>query len=92
MPALLVTGGRRRASPDPRLLPPTSAGLRGRTPLLVDALFVYATVTFSMIQWWDFTLLRPGGVVGFVLSNWLVCSDAGPARPLLPIRRPQVAV
>jgi alpha-1,2-mannosyltransferase len=48
------------------------SGLRRRGPLAAAALIGYATVTFSMIQWWDFTLLRPGGPIGFVLSNWLV--------------------
>ena len=44
---------------------------RRRPALAVVAVFTYATVTMSMIQWWDFTLLRPGGLVGFVLSNWV---------------------
>jgi alpha-1,2-mannosyltransferase len=48
------------------------SGLRRRPVLLTAAVIGYATVTFSMIQWWDFTLLRPGGPVGFVLSNWLI--------------------
>jgi alpha-1,2-mannosyltransferase len=48
------------------------SGLRHRPALIGAAAFTYATVTFSMIQWWDFTLLRPGGVVGFLLSNWIV--------------------
>jgi len=48
------------------------SGLRRRGPLAAAAVIGYATVTFSMIQWWDFTLLRPGGPIGFVLSNWLV--------------------
>ena len=47
------------------------ASTRRRAYLWI-AVFTYATVTFSMLQWWDFTLQRPGGPVGFVLSNWLV--------------------
>jgi alpha-1,2-mannosyltransferase len=43
-----------------------------RRAYLWIAVFSYATVTFSMLQWYEFTLLRPGGPVGFVLSNWLV--------------------
>jgi alpha-1,2-mannosyltransferase len=47
------------------------ASTRRRAYLWI-AVFTYTTVTFSMLQWWDFTLQRPGGPVGFVLSNWLV--------------------
>jgi alpha-1,2-mannosyltransferase len=90
VPALLSLVDAATRSPGPNLLPPTAAGLRGRGPLLAAALFVYATVTFSMIQWWDFTLLRPGGVVGFVLSNWLVWLMLA-LLVLLPIRRPAPA-
>jgi alpha-1,2-mannosyltransferase len=43
-----------------------------RRAYLWIAVFSYATVTFSVLQWWQFTLLRPGGPVGFLLSNWLV--------------------
>ena len=43
-----------------------------RRAYLWIAVFSYATVSFSMLQWYEFTLLRPGGPVGFVLSNWLV--------------------
>jgi alpha-1,2-mannosyltransferase len=61
------------------------SGLRQRPALIAAAVFTYATVTFSMIQWWDFTLLRPGGVVGFLLSDWLVLLMLA-LLPVLPIR------
>ena len=61
------------------------SGLRHRPALIVAAFLTYATVTFSMIQWWDFTLLRPGGGVGFVLSNWIVLLMLV-LMPLLPIQ------
>jgi alpha-1,2-mannosyltransferase len=62
------------------------SGLRHRPALWAAAAFVYATVTFSMIQWWDFTLLRPGGAVGFILSNWvaLLMVLLLPALPIQP--------
>ena len=63
----------------------TLSGLRHRPALVVAAFLTYATVTFSMIQWWDFTLLRPGGAVGFVLSNWIVLLMLA-LMPLLPIQ------
>jgi alpha-1,2-mannosyltransferase len=63
----------------------TLSGLRHRPALIVAAVLTYATVTFSMIQWWDFTLLRPGGAVGFVLSNWIVLLMLV-LMPLLPIQ------
>jgi alpha-1,2-mannosyltransferase len=56
-----------------------------RRSALAAAVFIYATVTFSVLQWWEFTLLRPGGPVGFVLSNWLVLLMLA-LLPLLPIR------
>jgi alpha-1,2-mannosyltransferase len=61
------------------------SGLCQRPALIGAAAFTYATVTFSMIQWWDFTLLRPGGVVGFLLSNWIVLLMLA-LLPVLPIR------
>jgi len=63
----------------------TLSGLRHRPALVLAAFLTYATVTFSMIQWWDFTLLRPGGAVGFVLSNWIVLLMLA-LMPLLPIQ------
>jgi alpha-1,2-mannosyltransferase len=71
----------------PALVVLVDAGLtsRRRWPLVVAA-FVYATVTFSVLQWWEFTLLHPGGPVGFVLSNWLVLLMVA-LLPLLPSRR-----
>jgi alpha-1,2-mannosyltransferase len=63
----------------------TLSGLRHRPALIVAAFLTYATVTFSMIQWWDFTLSRPGGAVGFVLSNWIVLLMLA-LMPLLPIQ------
>jgi alpha-1,2-mannosyltransferase len=76
----------------PALLVLVDAGVttRRRWPLVV-AFFVYATVTFSMLQWWDFTLHRPGGPVGFVLSNWLVLLMLG-LLPTLPIRAAKIRV
>ncbi len=70
----------------PALVVLVDAGLtsRRRWPLIVAA-FVYATVTFSVLQWWEFTLLHPGGPVGFVLSNWLVLLMVA-LLPLLPSR------
>jgi alpha-1,2-mannosyltransferase len=62
-----------------------AAGLHDRTRRLVLAGVTYATVTFSMLQWWEFTLLKPGGVIGFVLSNWLIWLMLA-LLPLLPIR------
>ena len=66
------------------------SGLRHRPVLIAAAVFTYATVTFSMIQWWDFTLLRPGGAEGFILSNWIALLMVV-LLPALPIRpRPGV--
>ena len=75
--ALVDTAGPARAG--------IRSGLRHRPALIGAALFAYATVTFSMIQWWDFTLLRPGGAVGFVLSDWIVLLMLA-LIPLLPIQ------
>jgi alpha-1,2-mannosyltransferase len=44
----------------------------GRRGLLAFAGVVYLTVTVSVLSLYEFTLDRPGGVVGFVLSNWFV--------------------
>jgi hypothetical protein len=64
----------------------------------VAAGLTYVTVTLSLLQWWEFNLGRPGGPVGFVLSNWLVLLMLA-LLPLLPIQprpdaptRRQVAV
>jgi len=65
--------------------PPVRSGLRGRTPLLGAAGLTYLTVTLSLLQWWEFNLGRPGGPVGFVLSNWLVLLMLA-LLPLLPIQ------
>jgi len=65
--------------------PEVRSGLRGRTPLLVAAGLTYVTVTLSLLQWWEFNLGRPGGPVGFVLSNWLVLLMLA-LLPLLPIQ------
>ena len=54
----------------------------------VWAAVVYATVTFSLLSLWDFTLHKPGGPVGFLLSNWLVWLMLVllPALPIRPAR------
>jgi alpha-1,2-mannosyltransferase len=51
------------------------------------AVLTYATVTFSVLQWYEFTLRRPGGPVGFVLGNWLILLMLA-LLVLLPIRPP----
>jgi alpha-1,2-mannosyltransferase len=57
----------------PALLVLVDMYLTGRRAwYLAIAIFSYVTVTFSMLQWYEFTLLKPGGPVGFVLSNWLI--------------------
>jgi alpha-1,2-mannosyltransferase len=53
------------------------------------AVVVYLTVTFSVLSLWDFTLHQPGGVLEFVMSNWLVWLMLGllvalPIRSLTP--------
>ena len=69
---------------------PVRSGLRGRTPLLVVAGLTYVTVTLSLLQWWEFNLGRPGGPVGFVLSNWLVLVMLA-LLPMLPIQPRPIA-
>lgn len=49
------------------------------------AIFLYATVTYSLVSLWDFTLHQPGGPGGFVLTNWLVLLMLG-LLVLLPVR------
>lgn len=56
-----------------------------RRAYLWIAIATYATVTFSVLQWYEFTLLRPGGPVGFVLGNWLILVMLA-LLVLLPIR------
>ena len=65
-------------------------GLRPRWGLIGLAALIYVTVTVSVLSLWEFTLGRPGGPVGFVLSNWFVWLMLA-LLPALPIRR-QVAV
>jgi alpha-1,2-mannosyltransferase len=44
----------------------------GRRALLAFAAVIYLTVTVSVLALWEFTFDRPGGVIGFVASNWFV--------------------
>jgi len=63
-----------------------TSGLRRRPSTLAWAVGAYATVTFSVIALYEFNLGRPGGPVGFLLSNWFVLLMLA-LLPLLPIRR-----
>ncbi len=73
-------------------LPPAGAsgpvidGIRGRRGMLLFAAVIYATVTFSVLSWFEFTLGKPGGVASFVLSNWFMWIMVA-LLPLLPLRR-----
>lgn len=58
----------------------------GRTRARVLALVTYATVTYSILSLWAFSLGEPGGFVGFVLTNWLIWLMLI-LLALLPIRR-----
>jgi len=58
----------------------------GRTRARVLALITYATVTYSVLSLWAFTLGEPGGVLGFVLTNWLIWLMVA-LLVLLPIRK-----
>jgi alpha-1,2-mannosyltransferase len=46
--------------------------VRSAAGLVAYALLIYATVTVSVLSLWSFTWHEPGGVVGFVASNWFV--------------------
>jgi alpha-1,2-mannosyltransferase len=80
VPALLALVDTAASPPDR-----VRSGLRGRSTLIAVAVVVFATVTFSMLQWWEFTLARPGGLAELVLSNWLVLLMAA-LLPVLPIQ------
>ncbi len=58
-------------SPAP-VLASVESGLRRRRALFVVIAVVYAVVAFNTIEYWEFSLSEPGGVVGFVLSNCLM--------------------
>jgi alpha-1,2-mannosyltransferase len=44
----------------------------GRRWLIASAGAIYLTVTVSVLSLYEFDLGRPGGVIGFILSNWVV--------------------
>lgn len=83
-PALVVLADRALPAPGPD--PGVWGGLRSRAGAGILAIFTYTTVTYSVMTLWAFTLHEPGGVVGFVMSNWLVWVMLV-LLPLLPIRR-----
>ncbi len=65
---------------------PVVDGLRGRRSSLLLAGVVYLTAALSLLSLWAFDLHQPGGLVGFVLSNWQLWLMLV-VLVLLPIRR-----
>ena len=61
IPAIVVLVGAGLGPPEDR---------RVRPGLLAYAALIWVTATVSVISLWEFNLGRPGGPVGFGLSNW----------------------
>ncbi|HEX6870580.1 MAG TPA: glycosyltransferase 87 family protein [Micromonosporaceae bacterium] len=84
VPALMVLVGAAARPAD------VVAGVRRPATALGVAITGYATVTVSLISLWAFQLGRPGGALGFVLTNWLVWVMII-LLATLPVRRGEVA-
>jgi alpha-1,2-mannosyltransferase len=58
-------------SPAPALANVRS-GLRNRWALLVLVAAMYGTIAFNTLEYYEFSLRAPGGLIGLVFSNWLL--------------------
>ena len=72
------------------LAPAGLDGMASRPGARVLAVVTYATVTYSVLSLWAYSLHEPGGVLGFVMTNWLIWLMLA-LLVLLPAR-PSVAV
>ncbi|MCI0685948.1 MAG: DUF2029 domain-containing protein [Sporichthyaceae bacterium] len=48
------------------------SGLRDRWALVPVAAGVLGTVTFDALGYYEYSMLHPGGWIGFVLGNWMI--------------------
>jgi alpha-1,2-mannosyltransferase len=58
-------------SPAPQLAAVRS-GLRNRWALLAVSAFVYVTVTFNTLEYYEFSFHAPGGWLGIVMGDWYI--------------------